>query len=322
MKQNNINNDIKADISFNNNSVIIQLPNKTLSNNVKSGDLSKEGLVPSEKLKAIKNIVNSLTALRIEETVKNKKNNNYYKNSSGYYGTDSFTIQIFDYDEANNQNNSSLFKEEMVKEFNNLQVKKKLSQFDFDKCSLELKKYYNFTSSVLISKIDYDPKLLSRSCIGDANIAYYSPVTGELLPFEKICNKTRLNIKFPIVDIEIDKQDYDRYKLQGFNIYDSNSKFYSSRCFPLENETSHGDITLNERHQNIYKNISMTCGDKCFFNEIDLNNYTVCDCEQSNSTQLFLEKVVFDTYSSFNFDIITCIENITPVFNMLKYVIF
>ena len=84
----------------------------------------------------------------------------------------------------------------------------------------------------------------------------------------------------------------------------------------MVNNTSEGDITINELLENIYKNISITCGEKCLFNEIDKNNYTVCDRLQSKNTNAFLEKVLFDTLTSFNFDIVTCLENLTLVFNI------
>jgi len=87
--------------------------------------------------------------------------------------------------------------------------------------------------------------LLSRSSIGDSNIGYYSPVTGQLLFFEKICSGRKLNVKFPILDIKIEKEDYDKFKKDGFNIYHSNCKFYTSCCSPLVNLTSEGDITVN-----------------------------------------------------------------------------
>jgi len=321
MKQNNIGNETKADIIFINHTVMIQTSNGTLSNKVEPGDLSKEGLVPPEKLEVIKKKIESVTALIIEDIVKTNKFNKHTlddNNSIDYYNTDTFTVQTINYNKANQGRNNRHLQEQIDKEFNDIQIKKKISQVDFNQCSLELKKYYNFSSSVLISKIDYDPKLTSRSSIGDASIAYYSPVTGEPLPFEKICSGNRLNIKFPILDIKIEKEDYDKYKKDGFNIYDSKSKFYFSRCAPLINLTSEGDITINERIENIYKNLSISCGEKCLFNEIDFNNYSVCDCIQKNNTKAFIEKVLFDTYSTFNFDIITCLENFTLVFNILK----
>jgi len=66
MKQNTIGNNTKANIIFNNNTVTIQSSNGTLSNKVEPGDLSKEGLVSKEKLNQIKNLVESVTFLRIK----------------------------------------------------------------------------------------------------------------------------------------------------------------------------------------------------------------------------------------------------------------
>ncbi len=226
--------------------------------------------------------------------LKNKNNTNLVVNK------DSFTVQIF--------NNS-----QTSKEGNDYQVQNKLSIVNFDNCALELKKYYNFTKDVLVGKIDYDPKLESRASIGDIGLKYYSPDTGEALPFEKICNNTKMEIRFPIKNVEIDKKAYSEFISNGFNIYDSNSEFYNSRCKPLVNTTSEGDITLNERMEKLYKNISFSCGDKCLFNEIDTNNYTVCDCIATTSSKAVLEKIVFSKTGLYNLDIVVCYKNITLV---------
>lgn len=297
ISQKNITTASNALISFSkaNNSVIIQTKNATLTNKVNSTDVSKEGLVQKEILTQIKSLVDKVTNLIVESSVTSNKTN-----QNIFYPTETFTVQIY--------NNSQTFNEK-----NNLQIKNGLSIVEFDSCALELKKFYNFTSDVLIAKIDYDPKLVAKASIGDVVIKYYSPLTGELLPFENICKNNTFKIKFPIKDIEIDKDEYEKFISDGFNIYDSNSDFYSSRCRPLVNKTSEGDITIGERIENIYKNISFSCGDKCLFNEIDVNNYTVCDCIKTANSKAFVEKIVFSKLSLYNIDIITCYKNFTWV---------
>jgi len=184
---------------------------------------------------------------------------------------------------------------------------------------LKLKKFFNFTSEVLISKIDYKPKLESKAFIADTSIRFYSPVTGESLPFEKICYNNKINMRFQIKDIKIDKEDYAKYITDGFNIYDSNSQFYNSRCLPLVNNTSEGDITINDRLQKIYKNVSFSCGNKCLFTEIDVNNYTVCNCVPSGNSTAMIEKITFSTFSQYNFEIIVCYQIITMVIFIFTY---
>ena len=118
IKQNNIGNNTEGDIIFINKTIKIQLSNITLSNKVEPGDLSKEGLVTPEKLKVIKNSIDSITLLRIQEIVKkNKKNIDTLNdnNSIDYNNTDTFTIQIIDYSKASKRRNYKYSQEEKTK---------------------------------------------------------------------------------------------------------------------------------------------------------------------------------------------------------------
>ena len=65
----------------------------------------------------------------------------------------------------------------------------------------------------------------------------------------------------------------------------------------------------------IYKNLSLSCGsDNCLFVEIDENDYTVCNCGNTNDTQAFIENVYFNPTSLYNLDIALCIETLTTVY--------
>jgi len=302
LSQNSIKNGTKAAIFFSNNTIIVQTANETLTNQVSSIETSKEGLVPIEVISQIKKLVESITSLIVESLV--SKITNTVNNTKSYpnimYTTDTFTVQVF------NNSQTSL-------DNNNLQIKKGLSIIDFLQCSLKLEIYYNFTSNVLISKIDYEPKLESKASIGDTSMNYYSPVTGKPLPFETICSNGTIEYRFPIKGIEIDKEEYNKYISDGFNIYDAKSEFYSSRCKPLVNSTSGGDITIKDRYDLIYKKISFSCGDKCWFPEIDVNNYTVCKCDSFWNLSAFLENITYKALAQFNFDIVVCYKSINLV---------
>jgi len=297
LNKNNLTSDSTiANIYLDNKTVIVETSNQTITNQVKTNDFSKEGLVPKEVIEEIKSKVDFVSDLIVSTAINSKSNLDVF------YSTNTFTVQIYDTSSTFNQKSD-------------LQIKNGLSIIDFDQCAMDLKVYYNFTSDVIIGKIDYNPKLESRSSFGDVRIKYYSPVNGTELPFENICKNTSLIVKFPLKEIPIDKKEYEKYISDGFNIYDSQSEFYSSRCMPLMNSTSEGDVTISERIEKIYKNISISCGDKCLFNEIDANNYTVCNCMKKGDTKAFVEKIVFSGYSLYNIDIITCYKNFTWVKN-------
>jgi hypothetical protein len=98
----------------------------------------------------------------------------------------------------------------------------------------------------------------------------------------------------------------------SFNIYDSKSDFYSTRCKPLGNDTSEGDITINQRRKEIYKNLSLSCG-KCSLIEIDDFDNTVCHCKNTTGGIGFIENMIFEKASLYNLDIVLCVDSFISV---------
>jgi len=292
----NLSNISEAAISVSKNIVNIQTERLNISNKVNALDTSKEGLVPKDVINVIKQNVDIVTNILIESSINKNKSN-----PEIFYETNTFTVQI---------ENTSLSLDSNI----NRQIKKGLSLIDVGKCANSLRSYYNFKQDVIIQKIDYNPKLESKSGIGDVSIKFYSPIDGSTLNFEEICVQDNYLIKFPLKDTPINKDLYEHYILDNFNPYDSKSEFYNNRCKPLVNTTSGGDITINERIQRIYQNFSISCGGDCLFSEIEINNfYTVCKCRKKDNPRAFVESVVFSNYTLFNIDIIVCIENISRV---------
>jgi hypothetical protein len=214
------------------------------------------------------------------------------------YKGDHFTIQIY------NDTNSA--------ESENKQKEKGLTIIENDQCSIDLKKYYNFTDNVIIGKIDWDPKMQSKRNFGDISIKYYNPYTLEELPADTICNGKSVIVKYP-TQVKIDRDEYEKYINQSFNIYDSNSSFYSDICTPLKNISSSGDINVNRRMESIYKNLTLSCGSKCDFIEIDEDNYTVCNCVDIRKSQAFIDNVVLAPIKLFNLEIIKCYRAVKMV---------
>jgi len=276
-------------ISYKDNIVTVKGANETFSTKVNSDDTSKEGLLKEKEVITVKKQVSQVTDL-IAKT-KNKEEDIIYKGEH-------FTVQIY-----NNSNQQETEKK---------QKEKGLSVISFDKCSTDLKKYYNFTDDVIIGKIDWDPKMESKRNFGDVSLKYYNPYTLEELPAKEICKDKSVTIKYPTV-AKIDKEEYDKYINQSFNIYDSNSSFYTDICTPLKNTTSDGDININRRIESIYKNLSLSCGSNCLFAEIDKDNYTVCNCVNFDESKAFIDKVVFAPFA--NLGIIKCFDAVKQVRN-------
>lgn len=266
-----------------------------MSNKVDPLDTSKEGLVPKDVIKEIKENVDLVTNLLIESSV-----NNNNTNPQIFYETNTFTVQIY---------NTYLSSDSNI----NIQIKKGLSLIDFNDCAKNLKSFYNLTQEVIIKKVDYNPKLESRNNIGDISYKFYSPVDGSELSYKNACDQDPIVIKIPLKETPISKDLIEEYKEQNFNPYDS--KGYTNRCLQLINSTSGGDITVSDRIERIYQNFTISCGDNCLLIEIETNNnYTVCNCTSTSNPIAFLEKVLLGNSSLFNIEIFKCYENISKVF--------
>jgi hypothetical protein len=253
------------------------------------------------KEKEVQTVKNQVS--QVSDLIAKTKN----KDEDILYQGDHFTIQIY-----NNDNSEDSQKK---------QKEKGLTIIDNDQCSIDLKKYYNFSDNVIIGKIDWDPKMESRRNFGDISLKYYNPYTLEELPAEEICKGKKVTIKYP-TSVKIDKEEYEKYINQSFNIYDSNSSFYNDICTPLKNTTSSGDINVNKRMETIYKNLSLSCGQKCDFVEIDEDNYTVCNCVDIKQSKAFIDNVVLAPLKLFNLEIIKCYYAVKAVKKIKKIKLF
>ena len=166
-----------------------------------------------------------------------------------------------------------------------------------------------------MSKIDWNPKLDSFNNYGDISFKFYNSSTGEVINLNDICNNSTMIAKIPIIDINLDKLEYGKYIDKGFNIYNARSEFYIDPCLALQNDTSKGDIVLNDRRSELYKNISFTCGNNCEFVKIDENNYSICLCNNTTQTlKAKIENEVFGRMNYFETLIVVCAKN----FNWVK----
>ena len=285
------------------NNIIVKEGNKTFTTKIAPKDMSTEGLIPIEKVEKIKSQISQVSNLLVVSS-SNKNITNII------YSSKHFTIQIFNGTESFEVKNKNSNKKRNKNR--RLLQDSGLSKIENDKCAIELKNYYKFEKDVLIGKIDFDPKLTSKRNFGDVSLKYYNPYNGTELPDDVICKDRSITIKHPLRDVPIDINEYQKYSNLSFNIYDKNSEFYSSRCKPLKNDSSSGDITLNQRRKEVYKNLSLSCG-KCLFVDIDDNDSTVCKCLNVTDGKAFIENVIFDTASDYNIEIIICYHHLNYV---------
>lgn len=281
--------------------------NQTFSTEVSVTDKSTVGLISNKSITVVKSHVEDITDLLVIQEVNENKNSTAYinKNFDGSF----FYIQIYSDNEIKN-------KEKFQKENG-------LSIITYHQCAKDLKIYYDFDKDIIIGKIDWDPKLSAKRNFADVSIIYYNPDTGKEIKeeiYREICNNKTLDIKYSLKDIPIDEKEYLLYYNKTFNIYDADSPFYLSRCTPLKNETSKGDISMNTRLVSIYKNLTLSCGSYCTFEKIE-DNYINCKCKdlKKGEAKGFLRDLDVSPYSVLNLGIVTCYGVLREVFIFLKF---
>lgn len=180
----------------------------------------------------------------------------------------------------------------------------------------------NTPKQLISTQVDYsndiDKATNTYSTIGHVSYNLYDPNSGNKIDLAKQCDEDSITVKVPSITVvqNINKTQYDEYINSGVNIYNKKSDFYNTRCFSFSmNNTQQGnfDVTLNKRRSDIFPNMSVSCGDKCDFAEIDLKNYTICNCISSTETKVLFEKLALDYFTSTNIDIFVCATSINGV---------
>ena len=204
------------------------------------------------------------------------------------YRTDYFTVQIF-------TNATAAINDEYS-------IQNNLVMVDFSPCEKKIREVLKIPSDIAIpvGKINWDPSLTNSNNIGDVSYVFYNPYTGAKINQTEICKDVGIQVKIPTNTTGINTTLYEIYKNQSINILDSSSDFYNSRCFSFTNDTSDSDVTLNDRRSLIYPNTSISCSTGCKFSGLDANNYTICDCYDTNETQAILQNAILSGLSESN----------------------
>ena len=210
------------------------------------------------------------------------------------YRTDYFTVQLF-------QNATQAINDPYS-------IANNLPLLDFSACEQKIKEYYNIPDniSIPVGKVNWDPSLTGSNNIGDVSFIFYNPYTGDRINQTEICSKVGIKVKIPTNTTNINTTLYEIFKNQSINILDTSSSFYNSRCVPFSNDTSDSDVTLNDRRSLIYPNTSISCSSGCSFQGLDSNNYTICDCYDTNQTQAILKNAILSGLTESNIDIFVC----------------
>jgi len=204
--------------------------------------------------------------------------------------------------------------QEFITNFNYLNT----SKVDLGECENKLKKKYNISDeySLIIFKIDIENSDKSYTFV---QYEVFNPETYRQLNLD-ICDNIMINITIPA---KIDNETlfiYEKLKGYGYNLFDSNDKFYNDICtkYTTENKT---DMLLSDRKNDIFSKYGnkTICQDGCYLGSYNNSlEEATCQCKvQTTNTDLSLNieikynikglnQAFFKTLNNSNFRVLKC----------------
>jgi hypothetical protein len=235
------------------------------------------------------------------------RNNKISSSSSVFKGNPVFSTQI------------SIIDSSSEKDMNSLSLTNGLSIIDVSKCADKLKATLGLRS-IIIVKNDIASEISDNESYGAGVIVnMYNGETKARIDLST-CSGDHVVIKSSLASsrsIYNDKFIY--YFERGFNIYDPNSPFVNSRCYPVLDKDTAYDTTLNYRRLNIFGNKKINCiGATCIYSGIDDNGYIICECSSitPNRINVIIEDISLSSLNTIWLDIITCADTIFSVISI------
>ena len=194
------------------------------------------------------------------------------------------------------------------------------SKIDLGECENKLKKKYNISDeySLIIFKIDIENTDKSYTFV---QYEVFNPETYRQLNLD-ICDNILINITIPA---KIDNETlfiYEKLKGYGYNLFDSDDKFYNDICTKYTTE-SKTDMLLSDRKNDIFSKYGnkTICQDGCYLGSYNNNlEEATCQCKvQKTNTDLNLNieikynikgmnQAFFKTLNNSNFRVLKCYE--------------
>ena len=190
-------------------------------------------------------------------------------------------------------------------------------QIDLGECENQLRKQYNlkYSDKLFITQISYNnpnsPKNNIKFKVFDEN-------NNELSL--SICENETIIETYPISPEKYEEFNIDLYHEilteLNQNIFEPESDFYNDKC--LRYYMNHRDMTLKNRREHLFKNITL-CDNNCKFIEIDENENIKCECigissEKNSNKDLIINDSPIgdfkDSLSQYNIGIMKCIQNL------------
>ena len=173
-----------------------------------------------------------------------------------------------------------------------------ISSIDLGECGKTLQSIYHIETPLIIVKAD-----IKRDDTVSTQVEYQviNPNNYEILDL-KYCNNEDINI-YPPVNLAQKTLDLFKYlKAQGYDLFDSNDKFYNDIC-SLFNSYNDTDVILNDRRKDFYNPNITLCEENCIykgFNEEILKVNCQCNIKKeviSDSDQCkFLPNIIIENF--------------------------
>lgn len=198
-----------------------------------------------------------------------------------------------------------------------------LSVLNFTKCEEELKLYYDLPKnmSLLMRKIDFD-SLTNLNNLKDSNasnsvtFSFYHPESKQKLN-SSICDDVPVSVSLPLKNpTRLNMALYLSLSSSGLDGFDPNSTAFSSRCFPLSDNSSNADTSVNFRRNNYFQGTA-ECGEGCTYQGLSEDNYMDCNCTGIGDSEIantIVGEVLAD-FPTMNIDIAKCYNLLFVVFN-------
>lgn len=185
-----------------------------------------------------------------------------------------------------------------------LAIQNSLAIFNVNSCIKKIIQYYNtqyklynYTGTlteedIILLKIDDQPKVINPFSNYNGyrtRIFFFNTfsITKEEINYSTICEKETISILIPVNSgyphfspVNITKANYF-YAFYKSDILNENDRIYTDICYNYYDDST--DFTVNDRRQEIFQKIKISCGTSCNFKGFDsYSNFITCECNASD----------------------------------------
>ena len=163
-----------------------------------------------------------------------------------------------------------------------------LSIIDLKECATILKRENNLPNDTDLIILKLENLALSSK---DKSVQYevYAPGNHTKLDLS-VCDKTKIDILYPI---ELDEETikvYNDLKGQGYDLFDKNNKFYKDICTPYKSEDG-TDVILADRNNDFFAKHEIICQSSCDYSSFSSQTFYVrCECDVVEKEQIEAEE--------------------------------